>query len=207
MAWCRGLQRGPPPAAVLGRLPPAPYPLDTEAGTPYHGRRGQRQRGGPSGRGRAGGGGRGGARRGDGRRLRPPWAVATWSAAAVLDGYRAQWHGARGCQTRPPRRRLTPIRRPPPTPGAAPVRALRVAWALPAGTTTRLRTLWRAPATTARAVGRSGRLSGLGWDRWRQQVPGIWSAARVQACLPRWRRFLGRRPRRRGQQEAAVRAW
>ena len=50
-------------------------------------------------------------------------------------------------------------------------------------------------------------LSGLGLDTVRQQVHGTWSEARLQTCLPRLRRFLCSRPRRRGHQECAVRAW
>jgi len=50
-------------------------------------------------------------------------------------------------------------------------------------------------------------LSGLGLDTLRQQVQGSWSEARLQACLPRLRRFLCSRPRRRGHQESIMRAW
>lgn len=40
-----------------------------------------------------------------------------------------------------------------------------------------------------------------------QQVRGYWSAARLQACLPRLRRFCRGSPRRRVHQETQVRAW
>jgi hypothetical protein len=46
-----------------------------------------------------------------------------------------------------------------------------------------------------------------GLDTLRQQVQGTWSEARLQACLPRLRRFLVSSPRRRRHQESAVRAW
>jgi len=85
-------------------------------------------------------------------------------------------------------------------------RPLLVAWALHEGTTTLLRTLLSATATTETVVS-SWLLSGLGLDTVRQQVEGIWSETRLQACLPRLRRFLCSRPRRRVQQESAVRAW
>jgi hypothetical protein len=49
--------------------------------------------------------------------------------------------------------------------------------------------------------------SGLGLDTRRQQGHGSWSEARLQACLPRLRRFLWSRPRRRGHQESTVRGW
>ena len=103
--------------------------------------------------------------------------------------------------------RLNQIRSKHPTSVEATVRALLVAWALHEGTTTLLRALLRATATPNRAVVSSWLLSGLGLDTLRQQVQGTWSEARVQACLPRLRRFLCSRPRRRGQQECAVRAW
>ena len=81
-----------------------------------------------------------------------------------------------------------------------------MAWALPEGTPPLRRTLLSMPSPSARAVVRSGLRSGLGVDTVRQQVQGAWSAARVHACLPRLRRFLCSRPRRRGHQESAVRA-
>jgi len=54
--------------------------------------------------------------------------------------------------------------------GEATVRALRLAWALPADTTRRLRPLVSATATTATVVVRRGRLRGLGLDTVRQPV-------------------------------------
>ena len=89
----------------------------------------------------------------------------------------------------------------------ATVRALLVAWALHEGTTTLLRTLLRATAPPALDVVSSWLLRGLGLDTLRQQVQGSGSEARVQACLPRLRRFLCSRPRRRVHQETAVRTW
>src|SRR6266700_791332 len=44
-------------------------------------------------------------------------------------------------------------------------------------------------------------------ERWRALVLGQWSAARVQACLPRLRRFLCPSPRRRLQQRLWFLAW
>jgi hypothetical protein len=88
----------------------------------------------------------------------------------------------------------------------ATVRALLMAWALHADPTVRLRTLLHATAPTATVVSR-WRLSGLGLDTVRQHVRGAWSEARRQACRPRLRRFLCSRPRRRGHQEGAGRAW
>jgi hypothetical protein len=87
------------------------------------------------------------------------------------------------------------------------VRTLLIAWALHEGTTTLLRTLLSATALPEMAVVSSWLLSGLGLDTLRQQVQGRWSDARLQACLPRLRRFLCSRPRRRVHQESTVRAW
>jgi hypothetical protein len=89
----------------------------------------------------------------------------------------------------------------------ATVRALLIAWALHEDTTTRLRTLLSASPPPEMTVVSSWLLSGLGLDTLRQQVQGSWSEARLQACLPRLRRFLCSRPRRRGHQETTVRAW
>ena len=72
----------------------------------------------------------------------------------------------------------------------ATVRALLIAWALHEDTTTLLRTLLSAHTPPEMSVVSSWLLSGLGLDTLRQQVQGSWSAARLQACLPRLRRFL-----------------
>jgi hypothetical protein len=89
----------------------------------------------------------------------------------------------------------------------ATLRALLLAWALHEDTTILRRTLLSATASTATVVVSRWLLSGLGLDTLRQHVRGTWSEARLQACLPRLRRFLCSRPRRRGHQECAVRAW
>jgi len=103
--------------------------------------------------------------------------------------------------------RLNQMRSKHATSAEATVRTLLIAWALHEGTTTLLRTLLRATTLPARAVVSRWLLSGLGLDTLRQQVQGRWSEARLQACLPRLRRFLWSRPRRRGHQASTVRAW
>ena len=80
----------------------------------------------------------------------------------------------------------------------ATVRTLLMAWALHESTTTLLRTLLRATTSPEIVVVSSRLLSGLGLDTLRQQVQGSWSEVRLQACLPRLRRFLCSRPRLRG---------
>jgi Transposase DDE domain len=134
-------------------------------------------------------------------------AAETWSAADVLYVYRARWQVELVFKKMKQLLRLNQIRSKHPASVEATVRALLVAWALHEGTTTLLRTLLSAAATTDKAVVSSWLLSGLGLDTLRQQVQGTWSEAQVRACLPRLRRFLCSRPRRRGHQECAVRAW
>jgi hypothetical protein len=134
-------------------------------------------------------------------------AAGSWSAADVLYVYRARWQVELVFKKMKQLLRLNQIRSKHPTRVEATVRALLVAWALHEGTPTLLRALLRATAPTESAVVSSWLLSGLGLDTLRQQVQGTWSEARVQACLPRLRRFLCSRPRRREHQECAVRAW
>ena len=133
--------------------------------------------------------------------------AGTWSAADVLYVYRARWQVELGFKKMKQLLRLNQIRSKHRTSVEATVRALLVAWALHEGPTTQLRTLLSATTPPASAVVSSWLLSGLGLDTMRQQVQGTWSEARVQACLPCLCRFLCSRPRRRGHQESAVRAW
>src|SRR5262249_27087677 len=140
-------------------------------------------------------------------RLITTLAAATWAAADVLYVYRAGWQGELVFKKMQQLLRLNQIRSKNPARAEATARALLGAWPLHEGTTTRLRALLSATATPDRAVVSSWLLSGLGLDTLRQQVQGTWSEARVQACLPRLRRFLCSRPRRREHQECAVRAW
>jgi hypothetical protein len=136
-----------------------------------------------------------------------PLEAPTWTAAEVLSVYRARWHVELVCKKMKQLLRLNQIRSTHRTSVEATGRALLVAWVLHEGTTTLLRTLLSPPSTAEMAVVSSGLLSGLGLDTVRQQVQGTWSETRVQACLPRLRRFLCSRPRRRGHQESALRAW
>ena len=89
----------------------------------------------------------------------------------------------------------------------ATVRTLLIAWALHESTTTLLRTLLSATPPPELVIVSSWLLSGLGLDTLRQQVQGSWSEGQLQACLPRLRRFLCSRPRRRGHQESTGRVW
>jgi hypothetical protein len=133
--------------------------------------------------------------------------AAPWATAAVLSVYRARWQVERVCKKMQQLLRLNQRRRKHRTSVEATGRALLIAWALHASTTTWLRTLLSATASPESVVVSSWLLSGLGLDTLRQQVQGRWSEAHLQACLPRLHRFLCSRPRRRGCQESTVRTW
>jgi hypothetical protein len=133
--------------------------------------------------------------------------AATWSSTDVLYLYRARWQVELVFKKMKQLLCLNQSRSTHRTSVEATVRALLIAWALHEDTTTLLRTLLRAHTPPEMAVVSSWLLRGLGLDTLRQQGQGSWSAARLQACLPRLRRFLCSRPRRRGHQECAVRAW
>jgi hypothetical protein len=133
--------------------------------------------------------------------------TGTWSTADVLYIYRARWQVELVFKKMKQLLRLNQIRSTHLASVEATVRALLVAWALHEDTTTQLRTLLRATAPPQTLVVSSWLLSGLGLDTLRQQVQGRWSAARLQACLPRLRRFLCTRPRQRVHQDSTVRAW
>jgi hypothetical protein len=133
--------------------------------------------------------------------------TGTWSTADVLYIYRVRWQVELVFKKMKQLLRLNQIRSTHLASVEATVRALLVAWALHEDTTTQLRTLFRATAPPQTLVVSSWLLSGLGLDTLRQQVQGRWSAARLQACLPRLRRFLCTRPRQRVHQDSTVRAW
>jgi Transposase DDE domain len=149
----------------------------------------------------------------------PPLAVAGWlllittldaatgATADVLYVYRARWQVELVLKKMQQLLRRNQIRSTHRTSVEATVRALRIAWALHESTTTWLRTLLSATASPESVVVSSWLVSGLGLDTLRQQVQSRWSEARLQACRPRLCRFLCSRPRRRGHQECAVRAW
>lgn len=131
----------------------------------------------------------------------------TWSATDVLTVYRARWQVELVFKKMKQLLRLNQIRSQHRMSVEATVRALLIAWALHESTTTWLRTLLSTTAAPELVVVSSWLVSGLGLDTLRQQVQGRWSEARLEACLPRLRRFLCSRPRRREHQETTVRAW
>lgn len=133
--------------------------------------------------------------------------TGTWSTADVLYIYRARWQVELVFKKMKQLLRLNQIRSTHRSSVEATVRALLVAWALHEDTTIQFRTLLRATVPSQILVVSSWLLSGLGLDTLRQQVQDRWSAARLQVCLPRLRRFLCTRPRQRVHQDSTVRAW
>jgi len=133
--------------------------------------------------------------------------AGTWSTADVLYVYRARWQVELVFKKMKQLLRLNQIRSKHRTSVEATVRALVIAWALHESTTTWLRALLTATASSESVVVSSWLVSGLGLETLRQQVQGRWSEARLQARLPRLHRFLCSRLRRRGHQEFTVRTW
>jgi hypothetical protein len=232
-------------ADLVVRIHPATFPLETEAGTPFHVLRWLRQRGDterewhgwcrwagqrypvrlvaaklpPTATRRARGRARRKAQKAARRITAPTLAVAgwlllittldasTWSLAEVLYVYRARWQVELVFKRMKQLLRLNQIRSQHATSVEATVRALLIAWALQESTTAWLRTLLSATAAPEDIVVSSWLVSGLSLETLRQQVQGSWSAARLQACLPRLHRFFCSRPRPRGHQESTVRTW
>lgn len=140
---------------------------------------------------------------------------AAWSLRDVLRLYRARWQVELVFKRMKQLLRFNQLRSTHRTTVEATVRALLVAWALQDGIVAELRALLpTAPLgassdapSDARLVVSTWSLVGLGLETLRQQVQHRWSLARLQTCLPRLRRFLCSRPRRREHQETVVRAW
>ena len=134
-----------------------------------------------------------------------------WSLRDVLRLYRARWQVELVFKRMKQLLRFNQLRSTHRTTVEATVRALLVAWALQDGMVAERRALFPTAPPGAQAdallVISTWSLVGLGLEMLRQQVQHRWSLARLRTCLPRLRRFLGSRPRRREHQETAVRAW
>jgi hypothetical protein len=136
----------------------------------------------------------------------------SWSPPELLWLYRARWQVELLFKRMKQLLRLGQIRSTSTAGATATIRALLVAWLLQeqesAALRARLPQLCPPRAATAAepAVISSWTLTVLGLETLRQQVVGSWSAARVQACLPRLVRFLASRSQR-PHQETEVRAW
>ena len=137
--------------------------------------------------------------------------AADWSLTDVLRLYRARWHVELVFKRMKQLLRFNQLRSTHRTTVEATVRALLVAWALQDGIVAELRTLLPMAPLGAplgvQSVISTWSLVGLGLETLRHQVQHQWSLTRLRACLPRLRRFLCSRPRRREHQETAVRAW
>src|SRR5262249_57634401 len=111
-------------------------------------------------------------------------AAAMWATADVLYVYRARWQVELVFKKMQQLLRLNQIRSKHRTSVEATVRALLIAWALHASTTTWLRTLLSATASPEGVVVSSWWLSGLGLDTLRQQVQRGCSEPPLQPSLP-----------------------
>lgn len=133
--------------------------------------------------------------------------TADWSLTDVLRLYRVRWQVELVFKRMKQLLRFNQLRSTHRTTVEATVRAMLIAWALQDGIVAEIRArLPLAPLDTPPVVS-TWSLVGLGLETLRQQVQHRWSLARLQTCLPRLRRFLCSRPRRREHQETAVRAW
>lgn len=130
-----------------------------------------------------------------------------WPLAAVLRLYRGRWQVELVFKRMKQLLRLNQIRSKHPTSVEATVRALLIAWALQEGAMATIRAHLPTGTLTAPIPVSSWVLTGLGLDTLRQQVQGMWSHARLQACLPRLQRFVVLSPRRREHQETQIRTW
>lgn len=130
-----------------------------------------------------------------------------WTLADVLRLYRARWQVELVLKRMKQLLRFNQLRSTHRTTVETTVRALLVAWALQDGIVAEVRALLSTPMQAVLPVVSTWLLVGLGLETLRQQVQHTWSLARLRTCLPRLRRFLCSRPRRREHQEAAVRAW
>jgi hypothetical protein len=133
--------------------------------------------------------------------------TADWSLRAVLRLYRARWQVELVFKRMKQLLRFNQLRSTHRTTVEATVRALLIAWALQDGIVAEIRALLPAAQQDTLPVVSTWSLVGLGLETLRHQVQHRWSQARLRACLPRLRRFLCSRPRRREHQETAVRAW
>ena len=141
--------------------------------------------------------------------------AADWALPDVLRLYRARWQVELVFKRMKQLLRFNQLRSTHRTTVEATVRALLIAWALQDGIVAELRARLPTAQSSAQAgaqpdaqlVVSTWSLVGLGLETLRQQVQHRWSLAQLQTCLPRLRRFLCSRPRRREHQETAVRAW
>jgi len=131
-------------------------------------------------------------------------AARDWSADDLLRVYRARWQVELVFKRFKQLLRVRALRCQRTEVAEATVRALLIAWVLQEDLGAVLR---RALAPEASRPVSSWQLAQLSVATLRQAVCGRWTRARLQACLPRLRRYLCVSPRRRVQQETQVRRW
>ena len=139
---------------------------------------------------------------------------AEWPDADVARLYRARWQVELVFKRMKQVLSLAQLRSKQREVVEATVRLLLIAWALQEEEAARVRTLLpqglpaetRLPAAEPRVVS-SWLLTVLCLETLRVQVRGMWTVARLRACLPRLARSLCSRGRKRVHQETEVRAW
>lgn len=132
---------------------------------------------------------------------------ASWSASEVLRLYRARWQVELLFKRLKQLLGVADLRCRERAAVEATVRALLIAWVLQEQLTAQVRALLPSGARNPTSPASSWLLAGLSVATLRVQVRGSWTAARLQACLPQLLRFLISSPRKREQQEAAIRQW
>jgi Transposase DDE domain len=139
--------------------------------------------------------------------------AGTWSAEAVRRLYRARWQVELLFKRWKGLLQLDDLRVRQREAVEAVLRLKLLAWLLQAEVAAEVRAVLAQvqapPAWHQQHAGAvsTWRLTDLSLTTLRQQVQGSWTRARLVACLPRLRRFVGESGRRRLQQEAALRGW
>jgi Transposase DDE domain len=139
--------------------------------------------------------------------------AATWPAEAVRRLYRARWQVELLFKRWKSLLHLDAVRVRQREAVEAVLRLKLLAWLLQAEVADAVRALLAEvqcpPAWHHQHAGAvsTWRLTDLSLTTLRQQVQGTWTRARLVACLPRLRRFVGESGRQRLQQETALRRW
>lgn len=133
---------------------------------------------------------------------------AVWTAAEIVQLYRARWQVEMLFKRLKQLLAGQALRARTPVAAEATVQALLVAWALQERLAARVLAdrAREGPAALTRPLS-LWRLADLSLRTLAQTVRGGWTVAQVEACLPRLARFLHDTPRRRLQQAASVGDW
>ena len=138
-----------------------------------------------------------------------------WSSEEVLRLYRARWQIELVYKRMKQLLPLAHLRSAHVESVQATIRLMLIAWVLQEEEASQIRAqlsqVIQTSGTPAEAmeaaVISSWLLTGLCLETLRQQVQGGWTRARLRACLPKLRRYLVSRPRKRVHQESTIRAW